>query len=669
VLLARQTAGTLSIALNGPGERHVELSYLDNARRVTASQHFVLRPDGVPVRMRGERTTWDQAQFQEWFEAGPDRARWKSPADSSDAPLLATAFYWSVTGTAEEAALLARVALSRQERSVDLLPAGRASARVAATVMLPKRDAGQPIRLVTIEGLEFLPLMVWLDRDGELFARGDAWFLVLRRGWEDQREVLLRYQREEWSRWQESVREAAVQSRAGRVVVRDATVFDAASGTTRPHRRVVLEGERIAAVVEERAQTVPPRATVIDAHGDVLIPGLIDMHQHLGEADGLLNIAAGVTTIRDPAPGDPTTVRDLKRRFDDGTQIGPRVFPVGLLEGKNPLGDPGGWHVATEADAKKAVDSFRKRGYRQVKYYNFFPRELVPGITRYAHAHGLRVSGHLPFGMTVEELVAAGVDEIHHLHMLYLSLLGDEAWRLAGPAERYALVPARAGDIDLSSDEVTRLVASLSRAHAIVDPTINIYEETYLPRPGHLPEGYALIADRMPVAVRRSFAMLGLPVSQELDEPYGRAFAASLGFLRLLYERGVPLVPGTDALIAGFSLHRELELWVRAGIPPAAALQAATLGAARVLREDHELGSIEVGKRADLVLLESDPTQDISAVRRAVLVVRAGRLIDPSAIRSALGIREDSGRGSGALAVYEALLGGRRALAHSEHGN
>jgi hypothetical protein len=294
----------------------------------------VLRSDGLPAHIRSAATTWDLAHLEETFDADSNRARWRSPSDADDVPLSARAFYWSVTGTAEDAALLARAALSRPDRSVTLLPAGHATAEVFATATLRHAGASQTVRLIAIAGIRFLPILVWLDHDGELFARGEPWFLIVRRGFEGERDLLLKYQQEAWSRWQASVRASAVQSRAGRVVIRDATVFDSALGRTVSQRRVVLKGARIAEVSEERGQPVAG-ATVIDADGHVLIPGLVDMHQHIGMADGLLDVASGVTTIRDPAD-DPTMLRDLKRRFDEGSAIGPRLFCAGLIEGKTP---------------------------------------------------------------------------------------------------------------------------------------------------------------------------------------------------------------------------------------------------------------------------------------------------------------------------------------------
>jgi imidazolonepropionase-like amidohydrolase len=142
---------------------------------------------------------------------------------------------------------------------------------------------------------------------------------------------------------------------------------------------------------------------------------------------------------------------------------------------------------------------------------------------------------------------------------------------------------------------------------------------------------YAAIAKRLPAQTERQFEVGGLA-------PSPAAFAATLKLARVLHDAAVPLAFGTDELLLGFAAERELELYVKAGIPPGDALYDATLGAARIMRRDKELGSIAPGKIADLVLVDGDPLASISAVRRPTLVCKNGNLYDPIALWRALGI-------------------------------
>jgi imidazolonepropionase-like amidohydrolase len=148
----------------------------------------------------------------------------------------------------------------------------------------------------------------------------------------------------------------------------------------------------------------------------------------------------------------------------------------------------------------------------------------------------------------------------------------------------------------------------------------------------------APVSDRLPAQIRRDFVRGGLPVPEGMDQRYRDSYQAMLRFLKKLYDSGVPIVAGTDAL-AGFTLHRELENYVAAGIPTQKVLQLATLGAAREAKHDGESGSIAPNKAADLILVDGDPAARISDIRRVVTVIKAGTLYEAGALYEALGVR------------------------------
>ena len=172
----------------------------------------------------------------------------------------------------------------------------------------------------------------------------------------------------------------------------------------------------------------------------------------------------------------------------------------------------------------------------------------------------------------------------------------------------------------------------------MLDPTVNVFEEMFLARPGAVSPPLAEVGSRLPPQVRRGTLSAGLPVPEGMDQRYRDSYAAMLRMLKMLYDAGVPIVAGTDAM-AGFSLHSELEQYVAAGIPAPKALQIATLGAARVMKRDVETGSIAPGKAADLVLVDGDPAARISDIRRVVTVIRGENLYDAAALYAALGVR------------------------------
>jgi hypothetical protein len=179
---------------------------------------------------------------------------------------------------------------------------------------------------------------------------------------------------------------------------------------------------------------------------------------------------------------------------------------------------------------------------------------------------------------------------------------------------------------------VQAFIALLRARGTVLDPTLGLVEDIFVARPGQASAIGAPILDHVPITIRRGFFGGGLPAPGELDERHKKSFAVLLALVGRLHAAGVPI-------LAGFALQRELELDVAAGIPPAEALANATLGIARILGHDRELGAIAPGQVADLVLVEGDPTTDISAVRRVRAVVKDGAVVDLAGLRAALGLR------------------------------
>ena len=362
------------------------------------------------------------------------------------------------------------------------------------------------------------------------------------------------------------------------------------------------------------------------------------MHAHISPGeDGLLHVAGGVTTIRDMG-NDTVSVLALRRQFADASLIGPRLILAGLIDGSGPFQVPTGVLADDSASVVRAVDWFAAHGYEQIKVYSSMKPELVPAIVREAHAKGLRVSGHVPAFMTAEQVVRLGFDEVQHANMLMLNFL--DSVRDTRSMARFTEVGNRGAELDFASPRVRDFVALFKARGVDIDPTLVAFEDMFNARPGEMAPSNAAIADRMPTMVRRNFFGGGLPVSDSAtDRRYRDSYKAMMRMVKTMYDAGVPVVAGTDASPVGFALHRELELYVKAGIPAPEVLRIATLGAARVMHHDRESGSVAVGKRADLVLVDGDPTTNISDVRRTALVVKNGVIYRPAELYAALGIR------------------------------
>jgi hypothetical protein len=492
------------------------------------------------------------------------------------------------------------------------------------------------VTLFSVTGLGFTPSRVWLDARGGFFASVSGWQSVIREGYEDDAAALAAVQDSVDARRSAEIAARLARRPAGPVAFRHVTVFDAPAAVARPDYTVVVEGDRITAVGPAATTPVPASARVIEGRGQTLLPGLWDMHAHVGDVDGLLNIANGVTSVRDLA-NDVDYLRATRRGFDEGTAIGPRIVMAGFIDGPGPFAGPTKALVSTPAEAAEWVNRYAELGYEQIKLYSSLDTALVPVIAKLAHAKGMRLSGHIPSGMLAEAAVRAGYDEIQHTNMLFLNFLGDTL-DTRTPV-RFTAVARHGADLDLASDSVRTFLRFLKQRGTVVDPTVATFEGMFTGAPGRLTEGDAEIADRMPAQVRRGMTGGGLPADSATRVRYRASYDRMLGMVKALHDAGVTIVAGTDCL-AGFCYHRELELYSRAGIPNAEVLRIATWNGAAVTGRSEQLGSIAVGKLADLVMIDGDPIADIGAIRRVGLVMKGGVTYEPAALLAELGVRD-----------------------------
>ena len=238
--------------------------------------------------------------------------------------------------------------------------------------------------------------------------------------------------------------------------------------------------------------------------------------------------------------------------------------------------------------------------------------------------------------MTASQFVKEGADELQHINFIFLNFLAGQVKDTRTP-ERFTAVGANACKLDLQSKAVNDFIELLKERGTTVDVTLAVFEAMYTARPGQVSPDLAPVLRRLPAQVQRRAYSGGLPASGATDELYKDSYRAMLRMTKRMYDAGIPILAGTDST-AGIMLHRELELEVEAGITPARALQIATINAARLLREDRDLGSVTQGKRADLVLVDGDPVEHVSDVRRCRLVIKAGTMYESAAVYAAAGI-------------------------------
>ncbi len=636
VLIMEKPAGMQTSTLAADGLRSLSYEFNDRGRGPKLTARVRLDAAGVPTSMEIDGVDYLKAPVAERFSAANGVARWKNNAEAGEQKIAAPGFYLSTQGLPEELGWLAIALLKAPGQRIALLPAGEATIKRAEELNIGEGANRRHVTAYQIEGLGFSPSTVWLDDDQSLFAAVDRFYSVVRQGFEASVPKLLERQEALASKRSGELARTLTRKPLMPVALTNANVFDSATGKSRPGTTVVIEGNRIRAVGKDGAVAIPSQAQRIDVGGKALLPGLWDMHVHVSPNDGLLHLAAGVTSVRDLA-NDNDALQKMKRAFDNGAEIGPRITMRGFMDGRGPYTGPTKVFVDTEAEARTAIDYYAKHGYDGVKVYSSIKPELFPVIAKLAHEKGLRVSGHVPAFMTAQQFVEGGADEIQHINMLFLNFFFDEVKDTRTP-QRFIAVAERAATLDLNSQRVRSFVQLLKDHNTVIDPTLTAFEGLFTDRPGKMSICYAAIADRLPPQVRRGFLAGGLPVPDGKDARYHESQLATLRMTKLLYDSGITIVAGTDGL-PGFTLHRELELYAQAGISPADVLRIATLGAARVAKRDQELGSIAPGKLADMVLVNGDPAKNISDIRRPTLVIKDGAFYEPAALYKALGIK------------------------------
>lgn len=625
--------GSVAYHVEPDGDSILTLEVSDRGRGQKLASRFRLDRDGIPLRLHITGDDYWKNPVDERFELAGGKAVWSNASEQGERKISRPAFYISLNGANQEIGLLAMALLRSPHRRLPLLPEGEARIESVGATRVEAQGRAKQLSLYAISGLDYTPLYVWMESPKVFFGRYDGFITVVREGWDEAVPALLKAQAEAVAKREEALAAKLAHQPAGPLVIKGARMFDPEKGVM-PDATVVISGSRIQAAGPTGEVPVPPGAEVIEAKGKMLLPGLWDMHQHFIATDGILDLAAGVTTGRDLG-NDTDYLLSLKSRWDSGKALGPRVVLAGVIDGPGPYAAPTKVLVDSEEQARATVDRYAGLGYEQIKVYNSLDPKLVPAIVEQAHRHGLRVSGHIPNGMTAEQAVREGFDEIQHVNFLFLNFLPGVDTRT--PA-RITAVAEHAAELDLASEPVRAFLRLLVERHTVVDPTVTAFEDKLTGRPGEVGPSLAAVAGRLPYPVRRGLLGGNLPIPQGMEQRFRDSYRALLAMVRALHEAGIPIVAGTDGP-AGFTLHRELENYVEAGIPAPEVLRIATLGAARVMKHDKDLGTIAPGKLADLILVDGDPTVRISDIRRVVLTVKNGVVYTTAELWQAVGVK------------------------------
>ncbi|HZR06907.1 MAG TPA: amidohydrolase family protein [Candidatus Udaeobacter sp.] len=629
IFIQGNPAGTQTIEAQPDGTVRAEYSYNDRGRGDHITASWKLDRAGVPIEYDGHGNDYMKAPVEEHFEIKNGRATWKNRSEQGE-QAVAEAFYLPMNAPPEFVGVLARALLKAPNHKLPLLPAGEAMIE-----KLSKLTAGNTaFTEYRITGLGFSPQPIWLDHNGT-DASVSAWFSVVPDGLESSISRLRDAQQKTDTAWSERIARALAHTPGGDLVIRNARLFDPRDLTVTPATSVVVSNDRIVRVGPDGDVKAAANAEIIDAQGRFLMPGLWDNHQHFSDNDGALDLANGVTSARDMA-NDTDAFLQRVARFDNGSELGPRVLKAGIIDGTGEFAGPTKMRVDTADQAIQDVDWYADHGYAQIKIYSSIKPELVPIIADHAHARGLRVSGHVPAFMSARQFVEGGADEIQHLNFIVLNFLFPEVKETRN-RDRFIKVAERAQEFTPDKAEVRDFINFLKDHHTVLDPTISVFEGLFCGDPSAITPGLEEIVPRFPPQVRRAMLSGALAVPPDKQAAYHEAFPAMLRLLKAIYDAGVTIIPGTDAL-AGYTLHHELELYARAGIAPAEVLRMATWTPALVMGMDKDCGVIAPGKLADMILVDGDPTKNIHDLNKITTVIKGGKVYDPAAIEKALGI-------------------------------
>ena len=634
IRLFDKTIGQMVATTQG-NDISVDYEYRNNGRGPTLAEEVELGADGLPVSWKVDGATTFGNEIHETFALADGVANWTDTTGPGSAEKMEPTIYIPQNGTPYALAVYAKALLADADHKLPAWPAGELSLDELEHVTVD--GAAGPVEATAwaLVGDDVDPTYFLTDADNQLFAFISPRFVIVREGYEGAEHQLTDLATRLSTERLEAIQAATAHKFDAPLAITNVRIFDPHAKALTALSTVTVKDGVITAVVP--GVTDVGGDYVVDGQGGTLVPGLIDMHAHLGQDGALKNIAAGVTLVRDMG-NDNAVLKELIGKIDAGTLAGPRVVRSGFIEGKSPFSSNNGILVNSEEEAVAAVDWYADQGdFWQIKIYNSMNPAWVPAIVKRAHERGLRVTGHVPAFTDANHMIEAGYDEMTHINQVMLG------WVLTQGEDTRTLLRLtalqRLPQLDLGSEPVQHTLDLMVDKHVAIDPTYAIHEALLLSRNGETQAGMADYIDHMPVAVQRQAKAAWSAInSPEDDAAYKGAFDQITDTLQRMKDRGIFIVFGTD-MGGALTLHRELELYQNIGFTPAEILARATLEEASYMGLGDTLGSIEPGKQADFLLVPGNPVEDLKAIKTIRLVSKGDTVYFPSEIYPYFGIR------------------------------
>jgi imidazolonepropionase-like amidohydrolase len=604
-----------SIATSAAGlELNADWSYVDRGRRIHTVAVMKLAPDYSPLSLKVDRLTDTSRTTALDVSVSGRKATVVRNTVSTNVDLPPTAFAISqYTPVSQHLALLRYWKAHGSPSTLAVFPGdplNPVKIRSQGTDNITVNGRRIALTRYSIDGVVWGIEYVWLDPEGRLAmftsAAGGLSTKAVRAELVPQYDELMRVASHAAIRDLEAISNPRFPLVKGKIALVGATLIDGSGRAAIPNATVIVDSGVIVAAGPSATTKAPFDTKTFDVRGKFIVPGLWDMHAHLHQLEWLpVYIAAGVTTVRDMGNELPF-VTDLRASVDSGRSNGPHIHLAGLVDGDGPNAF-GALSANTPEEGRAIVRRYHDLGFGQMKLYDLLSPGVVAAICDEAHKLGMTVTGHLPRSLSITAAIDSGMDQFAHL-------------------------PVRG---DPSSAATKEIIAYLKAHGTVIDPTESWGEigghsrdesvQAFQPVLQHLPPPFV----QFRVANWGSATTDPAAAHQRLQ--------GSLNTIRALHEAGVPIVAGTDEGVPGFSVYREMELYVMAGFTPMDALRAATSVSATAMNLQRDVGTIEPGKIADLIVLDKNPLENISNIRTGRYVMKDGRLFESSVLWKAAG--------------------------------
>jgi imidazolonepropionase-like amidohydrolase len=616
-----------------------QLEYSDRGRKRTVVSVLRMKDDFTPEHLEvkgtsGNTTTTDTVETHD------GTAKVHEGQSSRDVEVPSTFFVgFGYTPAAIQMMMVRYWTRHGKPSSLPLLRASLAASAQAAQIRFEGRETikvdgrTQVLDRYTVANIVFGREVLWFSGQGQLVAAmnfaGGLPFEIVRAEYEPALKQFLHGGVTQELRDLAELEKQVPPIAKGSFAITGATLVDGTDHPPVTDSVVIIRGVRIASVGKRGQLRIPHGMKVIDATGQTLLPGLWEMHTHFSGVEfGPAMLAAGITTARD-CGGDFDFLTAIRDGIEKQHRLGPRLLLAGLVDATGPDAF-GAVSADTPEEAQKVVAQYHAAGFKQIKLYTLLKPEVVEALAKDAHSAGMTVTGHVPAALNAITGVRAGMDQINHLGFV-TPVLRDPAKSKDGKDSK-----DDGENIDLDSAAAKEAILFLKEHHTVIDPTASWGEMA-----GH-PQGMDIASfepgiTKAPFTLSTKYASLGAPASAA--SRFQQRMVQTEQVIGALQKAGIPIVAGSDTGLLGYGLYRELELYVKAGMTPLEAIQSATSVPARAMNLAGESGTIEPGKRADVILVNGNPLENISDIRKVSRVVTNGRMYDSAPLWKSVGFQ------------------------------